>query len=225
MKLLNIRFAYLSEPETGEKFNTALIKELTGAEEIVARALHKESKTFIMEAKFFLACNEKPIIKGEDEALWRRLRVVSFPSKFVDEPKEENEYKIDRTLPSKMREDITWRQTFLNILIDYYYRDIGEPDSVKENTKEYKEESNEFETWLNEGNIVYDPDSYITIGIVAEAFFQKKGINSSMSSKLKPKIESFIKEKYPEEEYIIREKKMNGIRFKGWKHFSVLKQF
>jgi P4 family phage/plasmid primase-like protien len=139
IKLLYKRFAFLSEPEDGEKINIGLLKELTGSEEIVARGLYQDSLSFVMEAKLFLACNELPEIKGEDTALWRRIRAVDFPSRFVDEPKDENEYKIDRTLPSRMREDITWRQTFMKILIDYYYKDdIREPDEVKIKTNEYQ---------------------------------------------------------------------------------------
>jgi phage/plasmid-associated DNA primase len=122
---MNKRFGFLSEPEDGEKINIGLLKELTGSEEIVARGLlFQESTTFVMETKLFLACNELPDIKGEDQALWRRIRVVDFPSKFVDNPIHDDEYKIDR---SRMREDITWRQTFMNILISYYYKDIFEP--------------------------------------------------------------------------------------------------
>ena len=65
--------------------------------------------------------------------------MVDFPSKFVDNPKELNEYKIDRTLPTKIREDTSWKQTFMNILIEYYYKEITEPDEVKVKTNEYKE--------------------------------------------------------------------------------------
>jgi P4 family phage/plasmid primase-like protien len=139
IKLLNKRFAFLSEPEDGEKINIGLLKELTGSEEIVARGLYQDSLSFVMEAKLFLACNELPEIKGEDTALWRRIRAVDFPSRFVDDPKEEGEYKIDRTLPSRMREDVTWRQTFMKILLTYYFRDdIKEPEEVKVKTSEYQ---------------------------------------------------------------------------------------
>jgi P4 family phage/plasmid primase-like protien len=138
IKLMYKRFAYLSEPEDGEKINISLLKELTGSEEIVARGLYESSQTFIMETKLFLACNELPEIKGEDSALWRRIKVVNFPSRFVDDPTDENEYKIDRSLPSRMREDITWCQTFVNILIDYYYKDIKEPLEVLAKTNEYR---------------------------------------------------------------------------------------
>lgn len=138
IKLMNKRFAFLSEPEDGEKINIGLLKELTGSEEIVARGLYQESVSFVMEAKLYLACNELPEIKGEDTALWRRIRVVDFPSRFVEEPKEHGEFKIDRTLPSRMREDITWKQCFMNILLEYYFKDIKEPIEVQIKTKEYR---------------------------------------------------------------------------------------
>ena len=139
IKLLNKRFAFLSEPEDGEKINIGLLKELTGSEEIVARGLYQDSLSFVMEAKLFLACNELPEIKGEDTALWRRIRAIDFPSRFVDDPKGPGEFKIDRTLPSRMREDLSWRQTFMNILLRYYSRDdIREPDEVKIKTNEYQ---------------------------------------------------------------------------------------
>ena len=138
MKLMNKRFAFLSEPEDGEKINIGLLKELTGSEEIVARGLYQESHSFVMEAKLFLACNELPDIKGEDTALWRRIRVIDFPSRFVDQPKEDNEFPIDRTLPSRMREDLSWRQTFVKLLLEYYNMKIIEPDEIKVRTKEYQ---------------------------------------------------------------------------------------
>jgi len=141
IKLMNKRFAFLSEPEDGEKINIGLLKELTGSEEVVARGLYQDAMSFIMEAKLFLACNELPEIKGEDNALWRRIRVIEFPSKFVDDPKEPDEFQIDRTLPSRMREDISWRQTFINILINFYYKSISTPDEVQAKTKEYQSEN------------------------------------------------------------------------------------
>jgi len=141
MKLINKRFAFLSEPEDGEKINVGLLKEATGSEELVARGLYQEPVSFVMETKLFLACNELPEIKGEDTALWRRIRVIDFPSRFVDEPKEDNEYAIDRTLPSKMREDVTWRQSFMNILISYYDRVVDEPEEVKVRTNEYRSDN------------------------------------------------------------------------------------
>jgi len=61
-----------------------------------------------------------------------------------------NERKADIDIPSRIKEDITWRQTFLNILLSYYNRQIPEPEAVLIRTEEYRDESNEIEQWVKE---------------------------------------------------------------------------
>jgi len=220
IKLMNKRFAFLSEPEDGEKINIGLLKELTGSEEIVARGLYQDSVSFVMEAKLFLACNELPEIKGEDTALWRRIRVVDFPSRFVDDPKGPNEYKIDRSLPSRMREDVTWRQTFMNIMLSYYQRDVQEPEEVKVKTNEYRQENNDFENWLSE-NIEQKENGMLKLTDVCELCdLIKTGTNKKApprtASKYKVQINAFIKARFPalKSEYI--DTTTDGKRFRGW---------
>jgi P4 family phage/plasmid primase-like protien len=220
IKLLNKRFAFLSEPEDGEKINIGLLKELTGSEEIIARGLYQESLSFVMETKLFLACNELPEIKGEDTALWRRIRVVDFPSRFVDEPKESNEYKIDRTLPSRMREDISWRQTFINILLDYYYKEVSEPDEVKMRTNEYRQENSEFEAWLSE-NVEYSPNSSFELKDICESFLGNQKVHTKTSSKYKKQVENWIKVNYPNENHLFSYFYLDKKRYHGWINFRL----
>jgi P4 family phage/plasmid primase-like protien len=220
IKLLNKRFAFLSEPEDGEKINIGLLKELTGSEEIIARGLYQESVSFVMETKLFLACNELPEIKGEDTALWRRIRVVDFPSRFVDEPKESNEYKIDRTLPSRMREDVTWRQTFINILLEYYYKDVSEPDEVKMRTNEYRSDNSNLESWINE-NIKYNKNSILKLKEVVVEFTGQQKPHTSVSNKVRKEIEKWIKRNHPEEMFEMKHTTIAGENVRGWLNFSL----
>lgn len=217
---MNKRFAFLSEPEDGEKINIGLLKELTGSEEIVARGLYQESVSFVMEAKLYLACNELPEIKGEDTALWRRIRVIDFPSRFVDEPKEADEYKIDRTLPSRMREDITWRQTFMNILLDYYFKDIKEPVEVQVKTNEYRQENNDFYNWLEE-NIEYKEGSVLKLQELIELYLGKK-IGSRQLGKYRKEVENFIKEKYPKVQHEYKQFWISDKKYKGWLNIDIV---
>jgi P4 family phage/plasmid primase-like protien len=219
IKLLNKRFAFLSEPEDGEKINIGLLKELTGSEEIVARGLYQDSLSFVMEAKLFLACNELPEIKGEDTALWRRIRVIDFPSRFIDEPLEPGEFKIDRTLPSRMREDLTWRQTFIKMLITYYYKDVKEPPEVKMKTNEYRQENNEFFNWMNE-NITYKEGAILKLGDICELYLGKK-ISSRVSTKYKKEIEKYIKEKYKDIESEYKQYSINELKIRCWINLTI----
>jgi P4 family phage/plasmid primase-like protien len=220
IKLQNKRFAFLSEPEDGEKINIGLLKELTGSEEIVARGLYQESMSFVMEAKLFLACNELPEIKGEDTALWRRIRVIDFPSRFVDDPKESDEFKIDRTLPSRMREDVTWRQTFINILLTYYHKTISEPQEVKVKTDEYRQENNDFYNWLEE-NMEEREGELLKLSEICQIYTGKTKISTHESGKYKKEIEKFIKQKYKHLKFTHGVVKINDRTHKGWKDVTL----
>jgi P4 family phage/plasmid primase-like protien len=215
IKLMHKRFAFLSEPEDGEKINIGLLKELTGSEEIVARGLYQEAVSFVMEAKLFLACNDLPEIKGEDTALWRRIRVIDFPSRFVDEPKDDNEFKIDRTLPSRMREDITWRQTFINMLLNYYYKeDITEPYEVKVKTNEYRQD-NDVSLQFVQAYIQKEEDGFVKWIDLKNAYIE--WFLENVESSHKPKTKEF--KRYLENN-LFKKKEMPipelGRGWKGW---------
>jgi P4 family phage/plasmid primase-like protien len=220
IKLMHKRFAFLSEPEDGEKINIGLLKELTGSEEIVARGLYQESVSFVMEAKLFLACNDLPEIKGEDTALWRRIRVIDFPSRFVDEPNGENEYKIDRTLPSRMREDITWRQTFIKILLEYYYKDVKEPVEVQVKTNEYRQENNDFYNWLEE-NVGLEVGEVLQIKDVCQLYLGKSKVHSKESTKYRKEIEKWVKEKWKGIKWEYGVVKISDGLYRGWKDLCI----
>ena len=220
IKLMHKRFAFLSEPEDGEKINIGLLKELTGSEEIVARGLYQEAVSFVLEAKLFLACNELPEIKGEDAALWRRIRVIDFPSKFVDDPSgDSNEYKIDRTLPSRMREDLSWRQTFMKILLNYYFIDVKEPREVQLKTNEYRQVNNDFYNWLEE-NIIYKNGSILKLQDTIEIYIGKK-ISTRQLGKYRKEIEKYIKDKFKNIEWEYKQFWIGDAKHKGWQNLEI----
>jgi putative DNA primase/helicase len=178
--------------------------------------------SFVMEAKLFLACNELPDIKGEDTALWRRIRVIDFPSRFVDEPKDQCEFKIDRTLPSRMREDVTWRQTFMKILLDYHFKDVKEPVEVQIKTNQYREENNDFFSWLNE-NIMYKENEILNVTEIVELFLGRQiGTRKKEINKYKKEIEKFIKEKFKNIKWEWGKVRDSESKLtNGWKHLTI----
>ena len=98
--------------------------------------------------KYFLTCNELPDVPSTDDGTWRRLRVIDFLSKFIDNPIKPNEFKINTNLKQDMQ---NWSTTFLSYLIHIYetqYAGINylkEPDEVMASTNQYKME-NDFYT-------------------------------------------------------------------------------
>lgn len=76
--LAGSRLVLASEPEAGARFSESLIKQLTGGESIKVRFLFKEYFELKPTFTIFCSTNYLPKIKGKDEGIWRRLRVIPF---------------------------------------------------------------------------------------------------------------------------------------------------
>jgi P4 family phage/plasmid primase-like protien len=141
------RFACLQEPSQDEKLNIGLMKELTGGDKIMARAMYKDPIEFKPQFKMVLTCNQLPTVPSTDNGTWRRLRVIEFTSKFVDvpNPANPNEFVMDCDLSNNF---IIWKEYFISLLINYYkkYVEIGitEPEEVLYCTKEYQRNNDVF---------------------------------------------------------------------------------
>lgn len=98
-RLRGVRFVTAIETEDGQRLAESLVKSLTGGDTISARFLYGEFFDFTPQFKLFLAANHKPVIKGDDYAIWRRVRLVPFE---VTVPEGEQ----DRDLPEKLRAEL-----------------------------------------------------------------------------------------------------------------------
>jgi putative DNA primase/helicase len=105
------------EVESGRRLAEVLIKEVTGGDLISARFLHAEWFSFKPEFKIFLAANHKPVIRGTDHAIWRRIHLIPFN---VQIPEAER----DKELPDKLKAELPG---ILNWAIDgcILWRDQG----------------------------------------------------------------------------------------------------
>ena len=148
------RFAYMEEPNEGEKINCGLMKEYTGGDKIKGRGLYKSEMTeFKPQFKMFLLCNDLPEVPPHDQGTWRRMEVIHFGSRFVDNPIEPNEFKKDGKLSQKIKH---WGEMFMAILIEYHKKyqaagyKIEVPAKVKEATDMYKDESDKHKGFIDD---------------------------------------------------------------------------
>jgi P4 family phage/plasmid primase-like protien len=144
------RFACLQEPSEDEKINIGLMKELSGGDKILTRALYKDPFEFVPQFKMLLLCNHLPYVPSDDGGTWRRIRVVEFTSKFVEDPQGPNEFPIDYELSDKME---GWKEHFMSMLIHYYklyeMEGITEPAEVMKCTLEYKEQNDHMSNFIS----------------------------------------------------------------------------
>lgn len=77
-RLVGARFVTAVESEYGQPLAEAAIKQVTGGDAIIARFLFKEFFQFYPQFKLWLASNHKPVVKGGDHGIWRRIKLVPF---------------------------------------------------------------------------------------------------------------------------------------------------
>lgn len=136
IRLPAARFVRSAEPKEGLPLDESLIKDLTGGEPINVRRLNHEFIEVYPRFKLAISCNRKPVIRGNDDGIWRRVALVPF---LVQIPKEER----DKSLPAKLKRELPG---ILNWMIEgaLDYLEMGglhPPEAVTAATQEYRDES------------------------------------------------------------------------------------
>lgn len=168
--LKGARFVTASEAEEGQRFSEALIKQMTGGERLTARFMRADFFTFQPEFKLFLGTNHRPVIKGTDHGIWRRIRLIPFTVKIPPEQQDkELPLKLKAELPGilawAVRGCLTWQQ-----------EGLGMPEEVKAAIQGYKTEMDTIEGFINECCIVTD-HAQIQAGKLYESY--KKWCNEN----------------------------------------------
>jgi putative DNA primase/helicase len=76
------RLVSASESDDGAKLKEAQLKQLTGGDTLTGKRLYGQLFAFRPTHKLELLTNHKPVIKGADFSIWRRIMLLSFPVKF-----------------------------------------------------------------------------------------------------------------------------------------------
>jgi len=147
------RLSVMQEPGEGEKLNIGLMKELSGGDRILVRGLFKEPIEFRPQFKMIMTCNELPEVPSDDGGTWRRIRVVEFTSKFLDnpDPNKPNEFPLDPELMPKFDK---WADTFISMMIEHHKnfdpKNMTEPREVTNATEGYKKNNDVIGQFISE---------------------------------------------------------------------------
>jgi len=145
------RFAVMQEPSEQDRINIGFMKELSGNDRIMTRALYKEPYEFKPQFKMILTCNELPEVPSDDGGTWRRIRVIEFTSKFCENPTKPNEFEMDLELSDKFER---WTEPFVSMLIERHKyinpNSIPEPMEVRIATESYKNNNDVIGQFIND---------------------------------------------------------------------------
>lgn len=133
-RLAGVRFVPAVEADEGRRFAEALVKQITGGDTITARFLHKEFFEFTPAFKVFLATNHKPVVRGTDHAIWRRIRLIPFTVSIP--PAEQDRYLLDK-LRRELSGILNWA---VQGCLAWQREGLGTPDVVSKATADYRAE-------------------------------------------------------------------------------------
>lgn len=74
------RFVSLSELDQDEKLNESLVKRLTGGDTAKSRGMYQENRQWRVEFMMWMATNYLPRLNSDDNAIWRRVKPIEFPT-------------------------------------------------------------------------------------------------------------------------------------------------
>jgi putative DNA primase/helicase len=142
MDLFAKRLVLVSETDDGSRLDEALVKDLTGGDSIRGRRMREDSWQYNPTHKLILATNHKPIIRGTDHAIWRRLALVPFTVTFWNrEAGEKGDAGLeqDKSLPGQLKTEaagiLAW---MVRGCLEWQRDGLQIPDEVKGATTEYR---------------------------------------------------------------------------------------
>jgi putative DNA primase/helicase len=140
------RFVVASEVEDGCRWAESRLKDLTGGDVITARRMREDPFEFQQTFKLWLFGNHKPQMRGIDEGIQRRMRIIPFE---VTIPPEERIpfSQLLAMLRAEMPGILNWA---LKGYVDWREKGLGLPQAVRDATVAYFADNDIFQQFIDE---------------------------------------------------------------------------
>lgn len=149
--LRGARFAMTSETEEGQRIAEGKLKRITqGMGKIKAVRKYENPFEFYETHKLWIDGNHKPTVRGTDQAIWNRLRLMPFNVKIADAD-------IDRALPEKLLAEAEGIFAWAVAGATRWYRErLGNPEVIESATRNWREASDHLGRFIEERCITGD---------------------------------------------------------------------
>ncbi|HEU5024143.1 MAG TPA: phage/plasmid primase, P4 family [Spirillospora sp.] len=142
--LFGARLAVVQEFDEGRRLAEGTVKRLTGGDPVPARRMREDFWEFDPSHTFVLATNHKPVIRGTDEGIWRRLRLVPFD---VVIPEAERDGHLGERLRLEADGILAW---LVEGFRDWQEHGLADPEAVRNATAAYRDESDNLARFIKD---------------------------------------------------------------------------
>ena len=140
-RLHRARLVTAAESGEGRRLDEATVKEITGGDAISARFLYGAHFEFTPQFKLLLVTNHRPKVDGDDDAIWRRLRLVPFEQSFEGREDRELVAKLEAELPGIL----AWAVAGC---LEWQRDGLGSAGAVTRATAEYRQDEDVLGSFL-----------------------------------------------------------------------------
>lgn len=142
-RLKGARFVNCAEPNEGVRLNEGLVKQLTGGDKVTASRKYENEFEFYPEFKLWMSTNHKPVIRGTDVGIWRRICLIPFTVCIPED-------KVDKHLKFKLHQELPG---ILKWAVDgclmWQREGLKQPAAVQQATAEYRSEMDVISAFLD----------------------------------------------------------------------------
>ena len=143
-KLKDARYVETDETDEGEKLAEGTVKRMTGSGQMSAAFKYANEFSFMPKFKIWMSTNNKPIIRGTDLGIWRRIFPFPFIHTFTEEEK-------DKELPEKLQAEadkiLGW--CIRGFQIYNQLKTIKKPKCLEDEIKEYQQQMDVISQFLD----------------------------------------------------------------------------
>jgi putative DNA primase/helicase len=132
------------ETPAGRGWAEEILKHVTGGDRISARRMREDFWEFSPTHKLWVSGNHKPIVRGQDEGIWRRLRLIPFERVI---PEAERDPKLGEKLCAEMPGVLAWA---VRGCLAWQRDRLGQSAKVQTATSDYRRESDRLAPFVAE---------------------------------------------------------------------------
>lgn len=161
--LFGKRLVVAHESDEGRRLNEGLVKQLTGGDRLTGRRMREDFWEFPPTHKMMLLTNHRPRVTGDDNGIWRRLKLLPFEVTFGED-------RRDKAMPDKLKAEaagiLRWA---VSGCLAWQQHGMAEPAAVSTATASYRSDEDSLSGFIADRCVV-SPNAQVKAGHLYDAY-------------------------------------------------------